>query len=509
MRINIITILLGLTPIISFAQQTKPSKGFSYHAATETIVSDGAHAPLWLTANRYGIASIQPNSAYLTAGLCRDALADANKEWSFGMGADFVIAAEHTSTFFVQQLYADLRYKQGLLTVGQKQHPLQLKNNELSSGSQTFGINARPYPEIRLSLPDYWSVPGTRNFIGFKGHIALGMYTDNHFQRDFVNGQNSYDQDVLMHTKAGYLRFGCPDRPFTVEAGLEMGSQFGSTHYEYNNGTYIKTQNGRGLSSFWHAFIGGGGDATDGARQNNEGNMLGSWVIRLNYKTPKADYGLYADHFFEDHSAMFLLDYDGYAYEDGVMKRKDNRYIMYPLKDIMLGADVHIHKCPWITDAAVEYIYTRYQSGPVYTDRTPLSPDHIGGNDNYYNNGLEPGWQHWGQTLGNPLYISPIYNSDHNLTFQCNRFTAWHIAIAGQPTPLLHYRLRATWEEGLGTYDRPYFNPRRNVSISAETSYDLSSLTKGLSLGAGFAIDRGQLLGNSTGGRITMSYTLP
>lgn len=504
----IFTVLIGLSPAISFAQQHMLSKGCSYHAATEAIVSDGDHAPFWLTANRHGIASIQPNSAYLKVGLSRDALADKDKNWTVGMGADFVVAAEHTSTFFVQQLYADLRYKKGLLSIGQKEHPMQLKNNELSSGSQTFGINARPYPEIRLSLPEYWNVPGTRQFLGFKGHIAFGMYTDNRFQRDFVKGHNSYDQDVLMHTKAGYLRIGRPDRPFTVEAGLEMASQFGATHYEYRNGTYTEIKNGRSLSSFWHAFVGGGGDATDGTRQNNEGNMLGSWVLRLNYKTKQADYGLYADHFFEDHSAMFHINYDGYEYRDGSMKHGDNRFILYPLKDIMLGADIHLHNCSWLTDAAIEYVYTRYQSGPVYLDHNQLSPDQIGGRDNYYNNHVEPGWQHWGQTLGNPLYISPIYNTDDNLTFQCNRFTAWHLAIAGQPTPSLRYRLRASWQEGLGTYDRPFTNPRRNVSVCAEATYSLGCLKEGLSLGAAFAIDRGCLLGNSTGGRITLSYTL-
>ena len=332
--------------------------------------------------------------------------------------------------------------------------------------------------------------------------------SDNRFQRDFVKGHNTYDQDVLMHTKAGYLRIGRPDRPFTVEAGLEMASQFGSTHYEYSNGTYTEIKNGRSLSSFWHAFVSGGGDPTDGPRPNNEGNMLGSWVLRLNYKTKQADYGLYADHFFDDHSAMFHINYDGYEYRDGSMKHGDNRFILYPLKDIMLGADIHLHNCSWLTDAAIEYVYTRYQSGPAYTDHNQLSPDQIGGRDNYYNNHVEPGWQHWGQTLGNPLYISPIYNTDDNLTFQCNRFTAWNLAIAGQPTSTLRYRLRASWQEGLGTYDRPFTNPRCNVSVCAEATYSLGCLKEGLSLGAAFAIDRGCLLGNSTGGRITLSYTL-
>jgi len=506
MRKVLLTWLSAIITLSAFAQSPDLGKGVSYSVELSGTVSGGDHAPLWLTANRYGLPSVESNSGYVRGGVFRSASNDSTRHWDIGYGADLVVAAHHTSTFFVQQLYADIRWLRGTLTIGQKQQPMQLKNNELSSGSQTFGINARPYPEVRLALPAYWAIPGTKGFLSFKGHIAFGRFTDDNFQKDFTQGRSSYDQNVLMHTKAGYLKFGKEGKPFSVEAGLEMASQFGSTHYEYKEGEYTKTQNGRNLSAFWHAFKGGGSDSMDGAVQNNEGNMLGSWVLRLNYDTPAAAYGLYADHFFEDHSAMFHLDYDGYAYEDGTMKKKRNRYLMYPLKDIMLGADVHFKHFRWVSDMVVEYVYTKYQSGPVYTDRTPQVTDHIGGVDNYYNNGLEPGWQHWGQALGNPLYLSPIYNDDGRLIFRDNRFVAWHIGLAGQPTANLHYRLRATWQEGLGTYDKPYFNPRHNVSLGIEARYDLHQYVRGLSAGAAFGFDRGALMGNNTGGTLTLRF---
>lgn len=492
------------TSLSTFAQSPDWGQGASFFVETSATFSDGSHAPFWLTVNKYGLSSVERNSGYVRGGVFRSAMNDSTRRWDIGYGADFVIPVNYTSDLAVQQLYADVRWLKGVLTVGQKQQPMQLKNNELSSGSQTFGINARPYPEVRLALPDYWEIPGTKGFLSFKGHIALGMYTDNRFQEYRARGFGDYDQDVLMHTKAGYLRLGKKEKPFTVELGLEMASQFGGTHYQRSNGGYDKIQNGRNLKAFWHALIGGGSDSTDGATRNNEGNMLGSWVLRLNYDTKTAKYGLYADHFFEDHSAMFHLDYDGYAYEDGQMKKKKRRYLLYPLKDIMLGADVHLKQFPWISDAVVEYIFTKYQSGPIYSERTPQIPDHIGGIDNYYNNAIAPGWQHWGQTLGNPLYLSPIYNEDRQLQFQCNRFVAWHIGLAGQPCKNLHYRIRASWQEGLGTYDRPYCNPKRNVSLGIETNYNADQLCKGLSIGAAFGLDRGELMGDNTGGMLIL-----
>ena len=79
------------------------------------------------------------------------------------------------------------------------------------------------------------------------------------------------------------------------------------------NGEMVGVKNGTGLSSFLHAFTGGGSDVGETIYQNVEGDMLGSWVARVNYDAPTWNLGVYADHYFEDHSSMFLLDYDGYG----------------------------------------------------------------------------------------------------------------------------------------------------------------------------------------------------
>src|SRR5574344_1042790 len=244
MKRVLLTSLLTIT-INAFAQSPKLSEGISCSVEMQGALSDGDHAPLWLTANKYGLPSIERNSGYLRGGVFRSVNNDSTRQWDIGYGADLVVATNHTSTFFVQQLYADVRWLKGMLTIGQKQQPMQLKNNELSSGSQTFGINARPYPELRFALPNYWEIPYTKGFIAFKGHIAWGLFTDNHFQKDFAEGHSHYDQDVLMHTKAGYLRLGKENKPFTVELGLEMATQFGGTHYERTETGYQKEKRDR------------------------------------------------------------------------------------------------------------------------------------------------------------------------------------------------------------------------------------------------------------------------
>ena len=79
---------------------------------------------------------------------------DDGRRWGVGYGVDLALAAGFTSTLVIQQAYIEARWLKGVLTVGAKEQPMELKNQELSSGSQTLGINARPVPQVRIALPD-------------------------------------------------------------------------------------------------------------------------------------------------------------------------------------------------------------------------------------------------------------------------------------------------------------------------------------------------------------------
>lgn len=55
--------------LLSFAQ-TEASLG--YRVEADVNVSAGEYAPMWMTANRYGLASERPNSGWLRAGVTYD-----------------------------------------------------------------------------------------------------------------------------------------------------------------------------------------------------------------------------------------------------------------------------------------------------------------------------------------------------------------------------------------------------------------------------------------------------
>ncbi len=477
-----------------------------YRGELSGTVGSGDFAPLWMHSNRYGLSSVEPNSGYLRGGIFRDTKADSLYEWRHGYGLDVAIGANFTSTLIIHQAYYDLDWKHGRLSVGAKERGMELKNPMLSSGNQTLGINARPIPQVRVELPDYWTVPYTKGWLHIKGHIAYGMMTDNKWQHDFTGMKNQYTDNVMFHSKAGYLRIANDDYdyPLSFEAGLEMACQFGgNTFWKNNEGGMTKVENGKGLSSFWHAFMPGGGDNYEkgSVYENSEGNQLGSYMIRLNYDKPTWRTSVYWERFFEDQSGMFGVDYDGYGSGSEWDSHKERKYLLYDFKDMMLGWELELKEKRWIRNILLEYLYTKYQSGPIYHDHNKGVSDHIGGIDEYYNHHVYPGWQHWGEAIGNPLYYAQLYNDDGTLRFKNNRFMAFHLGVSGNPTNEISYRFLGTWEEGLGTYRAPYTKKKHQMSFLTEGTYTPIHLPalRGWSATISIGFDTGDIIGDNFG----------
>lgn len=519
----IISLLLLVSTALAHAQQKEDlSAGLELSAEAQVSFSDGK-TPLWLNANKYGLSSLDESNGYLRVAALRPAVADTERKWKWGYGADVAVAANYTSTMVVQQAFVELGWGHGLLSVGSKEYPMEMKNQRLSSGSQTLGINARPVPQVRIALPDYWTIPGLKRWVHLKGHLAYGRFTDSNWQEDFtsdmrqqriVAGRNAdqrygrWCEDVLYNSKAGYLKIENREYiyNFSLELGVEMACQFGGkVHYVDSSGELSTEQMGTGLSSYWHALLPGGQDARDGEYPNEEGNHLGSWMARLNYMDDYVGVSLYIDHFFEDQSGMILLDYDGYGSGDEWNERKEWKFYRFPLKDFMVGAEVNLKYVNWVKNIVFEYLYTKYQSGPYNHDRTQNISDHQAGQDDYYNHSIYNAWQHWGQVMGNPLYLSPIYNEDGVIVVGNNRFKALHLGIDGSPTERLDYRVLASWQAGWGTYSYPYTKKKTCFSALIEGVYHFKNDWQAT---AALGMDFGEIRGDNVGFQLSVKKTL-
>lgn len=481
-------------------------KDIIYKVEAQGAFSDGK-TPLWLNANRHGLSSLDKTNGYVRGQIVRALNTDSARRWGVGYGLDVAVPVNYTSKAVIQQAFVEGRWLHGVVSVGAKEWPMELKNNRLSTGSQTLGINARPVPQVRLALPQYWTIPALGRWFHIKGHIAYGKMTDDNWQHDFTGQKSKYADGVLYHSKAGFLKIGSDDRfvPLSVEMGVEMATLFGGTSYSPNSeGNMVATKNASGVKSFLKAMIPGGADAPEVGTvyQNEEGDILGSWMMRVNYDTDAWKFSVYADKFFEDHSSMLFLDYDGYGEGPEWNVRKRRHYFLYDFKDMLFGAELNLRYGRWLRNVVLEYMYTKYQSGPIYHDHSEGRSDHISGRDDYYNHYIFTGWQHWGQAIGNPLYRSPLYNDNGQIRFENNRFVAYHLGFDGQPTDELSYRVLLSHQVAYGTYDLPYTKKQRNTSFMIEAAYQLPHQWK---LKGAVGMDFGKTLGNNRGFQLTIS----
>lgn len=486
--------LYALLPLAAEAQPLRYELGraVEYGAESSVTTSFGSHAPLWLGANRYGLATAKGQQGYLRAYVERRCEMDSDRTWHAGYGADVAIGYGLTRPWQLQQLYIEVECQRSRLTIGQKQQPMMLKNAELSTGSQALGINARPVPAVRYDL-NWWNISGHANVVAIKGHLAFGCMTDGLWQEDYVGRDGRYVKWALYHDKSAFLRIGNPERfPLTFTGGMEMATTFGGTAYNpigYNIEGQTKIHLPHGFKSFLYALRGkGGSDPTDGDQfANSAGNTVGAWLFRLSYCADDWKAHLYYDHFFEDESMLFFQ----YGWRDG-----------------LYGIELELPHCKWVSNIVYEHLRTDYQAGPIYHDTTADISSQISGTDNYYNHNIYQGWQNYGMAIGNALYASPTYREDGSLMFTGNRLRAHHLGLSGTPTPNLHYRVLYSYVKDWGTYALPYADCRHSRSIMAEVTYKIMKqhAASPWTIKAAFAADRGSRLGNNTGLQFTLSY---
>ena len=449
-----------------------------------TVYGNGSYAPMWHFNNMQGVGSYKSDWAYARATVKGTNLfkkSGISLDW----GADVIGGYNLASNIFIQQAYLDLNWKKLRVSMGQKERWSEIQNQRLSSGALIESGNARPIPQIRIELPQYWNIPGTNGWVGIKGHIAYGWFTDAKWQKGFVHADKAHTSGVLYHSKAGYARFGNEEVfPLSAEMGLHMVTQFGGTSYNRLNKPGNTLKNPTRLKDYFTAFLPLKGDVMyDIADQVNvAGNMLGSWLGAITWNDKKWKLRLTYEHVFEDHSQMF--------WEYGIWTEQ------------LIGIELELKKFNWIKGITLEYFNLKNQSGPIYHDSNSLIPDQISCADNNYWHHTYNGWFNYGMMIGTPLITSPVYNTDGTLRIYNNRVEAFHMGIEGAPLKWLNYRLLLTKSNNWGTYSIPFTEMKKNTSGLFELTFKPN---KAWNIKASFAFDSGELYGNNYGGMITVS----
>lgn len=478
---------LLLSAIISVPVAAKASWNDSirWNAEVDATFSAGKNTPFWLVSNLQGLGSPERNSGYVRLSAFHDM--DTTRRFTWGAGVDLAVPWRYSSRFIIHQLYGEVKYRCLQAMLGSKEMWGCYNDPRLSSGNLLYSGNSRPIPQLRLGIFDYADIWGTRGWLGIKGYLAFGAFTDQRWQSSWVAPGEKHTARVLYHSKGLWLRNGNTSKfPLVFEAGIEMATQFGGISYE--DGKVIHMPHS--LRDWFKAVVPLKGDKTtpDGEQVNIQGNMVGCWNFALSW-LPKADWSVkaYFEHYFEDHSML---------------------YIDYRWRDGLWGVEATFPKNPVISAFVYEFLHMKDQSGPLLNDSNDKVPEQVSGNDNYYNHYIYSGWQHWGMGIGNPMTLSPIFNTDGRLYFRSNRVIGHHFGISGNPTSELAYRVLFSFSRNWGTYRYPLDHEMDNINALAEVTWTPTrGWLRGWSGTLAVAGDAGPLMGRSLGVGIRISKT--
>lgn len=469
-----------LLPLTTYSQEI-----LDYRFDIFGSASTGKYTPFWLTSNTYGTVPLQPNNGYVRGDLAWKH--SFLNEIQLEAEADVVTAAKHTSSLWIQQLYASVSFRNIRLFAGVKERYNSMLDKDLSMGDMTYSTNARPMPEINFAFPNYTNFPFTKRYLQFKGDFALGKSFDNDYIRRTKLPDALYSIDMLWHHKSLYFKWEDPDGRFPLSGiiGLEHAAQWAGWSNSGNIGKCPST-----FKDFIRIVLcqNGGSNANEGDQINVLGNHLGTYNIKIAYKDKKFQTALYKQHYFDDNSGLEMANW-----RDGIW-----------------GGELTFFNQPYLQKIVLEYLQTTNQSGSMhflFYDRKLYPNARGGGNDDYYNNFLYvTGWSYFGRGIGNALLTSPEYNDNHALGFKNNRVKAIHLGLEGKITSEFSYRTLFTGMQGWGTSYMPFTKRKDNFSSLIECIYTPEK-QRGWQIGLQASFDKGDLYDNNFGCSLKISKT--
>ncbi|MGM9869476.1 MAG: hypothetical protein ACI30R_07635 [Sodaliphilus sp.] len=467
----------------------------------------GDLAPYYINANRGGTVT-QQHSALVSAAMKHNV--DTTERFSYGFGAElwaglssalpyekyhldkdaFIPHDERPAYCWVQQLYADVKYRSLFATLGAKARHSEVVDAELSSGDLVMSGNARPGAGVAAGFINYQTIPYTKGWLQISGEISYERLSDGDWLKNHYNYYNNFiTTGYWFHYKQMHLRTR-PDRPVVLTIGAQAACQFGGTWDSYENGILVNSvKMPANFKSFFRAIVAGSGGDNPGDQIFVEGNHVGSWDMMLEYKHPTiGKMRAYHQTIWEDGSGIGLQNgFDGLW---GIEWKA-------PGKSIVSGA-------------VVEYLDFTNQSGRIHFSKEMGDASGIEGNatgyDNYYNNYCYNGYHNRGMSIGSPFLRGVIYNTDGYLRYTDNLLRGFHIGLKGDVTDEINYRLLFSYRKGWGTAEMPRMKGVSATCFLVEANARLHWL-EGFDLRTQFAFDRGSLLGNNTGWLVSIRYS--
>ncbi|WP_441000679.1 capsule assembly Wzi family protein [Fodinibius sp. SL11] len=459
-------LLLGLRHTAS-AQTTAPPKEVTVDLEVGTTISGEGTLPFWLHSNRWGI--IDRRSANGFVRLAPRVDLGTLGPVKLNAGAELVGRWSEQSSVFFNEGYLQADWKIFRLVAGRKKEQIGITDSSLTSGSMIQSGNASPIPKVRLYTPDFVGVPGTNNWLSFKGYFSHGWMEDGRVS------SNAY-----LHQKNFYLRFFREQSWFNAYGGFTHNVTWAGTHPNYGNLP-------DGFKNFTRVVLAKNIDEDDPNFPSNEtGGTLGN-------TTAGYDTGIEMSFDFADimlHRLFYLEDRPGLWFRS-------------PL-DGLWGLSVDLKGFPLIEKISWEHLNTTKQGSKSFERR---------GADNYYSNGIYySGWTYQNRTIGSPF----LFTRPNTVGVQNNIVVMHHFGVEGNISEDINYKFLGSYSRNYGA-KRIITNPEtlqgQNGRFDRQDQYSFLlqlsiPVRPKLSLNLDLAYDTGELYADQLGGMVSVKYSI-
>jgi hypothetical protein len=454
-------VTLFITSCLSVVSSFATTDSLHYQFEQTTTASSGFFAPFWMQSQHFGTIPQHAYSNMLRASVEKRMSKDTPLDFAYGI--DGIVNTSNSAPIhaWIHQFYLQARWLIFDLTLGAKEYDQLLTDRYLSSGALIFSPNARPMPRITAGIENFTSVPLTNNQVQFRGGLTHAWFSD-----------NTYVPDIWMHHKYLHLRFGAR-LPVRIQVGLDHMAQWGGQLPDYPPQQFNYTT----FKSIF--FAKAGGDAHSVFEQYNSlGNHIVSEHIRL-----EADIDGFTTHLYWQN-----------ILEDGPIRVAP--WKLMNRKDGMWGISIENNRLPAIQKIVYEFVNTTDQSGYTH-DKDGIV---YGGKDSYLTNGTYMNdWAFHLRTIGTPLILSPVFNTDGSFRIKHHHLRAHHIGIQGRHDEW-SYRM-------LTTHLRHYDYHLRLISANLSWMVQLARTIgkkQPLELEMSLGSDRSTIPGTTTGIQLTI-----
>lgn len=478
---------------------------FGYGWQTGTAAGAAGQLPFWLHANQRG--QVDPHSANASANVF------GFSAYRFGSGltatvqADLLFRASQQSNVHFNEGFVQLGYGSFELWAGRKREVFGLIHPRLSTGSMDLSVNARPVPQVVFATKGFMPVPLSGGFVFADASLGHGWLNDSNDR--FVNGL------VHVHRKHLYLRIFHNDAPLVLYGGLKHFAQWGGSTEMFGEAPV-------NFRSFWDVFFSRAADSNEiiggGQLLNSAQNHLGTYDFAFKINTERYVFSMSRQFILEDTpNARFGTPFDG-VWGATLALRPPGRERSWRTPQgstraagAFQGSRLHAEYGERQLDfrpllKTIHYEYLDVKEG-MWRFPQRARDEYF----NYYNHwAYRGGWTYFGQTLGNPLFLTdPDFLGVVN-----NEIIAHHIGLEG-------YAGRFDWRF-LSTYSRNYganrathrsnLTGRENLLTERrdQWSFLLDTGTTGLlphtETRLMIAFDRGEVHPNNFGAMLTLRW---